>query len=255
MDRETMRKLLYFFRQLGFDPIRLIAAIRFTPLFLSSWFRFLKINSFRSGWRLSPVLNDFSAQAGSADGHYFWQDLICAQWINGLSPRNHLDVGSRVDGFLAHLLSFRVVTLVDVRPFHSKIPGLRVVIGDAQSNLVNHVGRFDSVSSLHCIEHFGLGRYRDPLDRDGHLKGIVHISDCVEAKGSLFISFPIGKEKVEFNEQRIIDPEWPLLCLDDFKLKEFVLIPWRGEPIYGLHPRDIDKRVTGQAGLYWFERN
>jgi hypothetical protein len=255
METKSMRKLLYFFRQFGFDPLRSVSAIRFFPKFLSSWLKFLRINKFRSGWRLSPVLNDFSAQAGAADGHYFWQDLICAKWIHELTPKKHLDVGSRIDGFLAHLLSFRSVTLVDVRPFDLTIPGLTVAIGDAQSNLVDQIGTFDSVSSLHCIEHFGLGRYRDPLDKDGHIKGLKHISECIEEKGSLFISFPIGKEKVEFNEQRIIDPEWPVLHLKDFKLKEFVLIPWRGEPIFGLDPVDVDKKVIGQAGLYWFERN
>ena len=250
-----MRKLLYFFRQFGFDPVRSVMAIRFFPKFLSSWFEFLRINRFRSGYKLSPVLNDFFAQAGSADGHYFWQDLICAKYIHDLAPKKHLDVGSRIDGFLAHLLSFRSVTLVDVRPFDLSIPGLTVAIGDAQSNLVDHVGTFDSVSSLHCIEHFGLGRYGDNLDKDGHIKGIKHIAECVGKKGSLFISFPIGEEKVEFNEQRIIDPEWPILHLRGFNLKEFVLIPWRGEPIFGLLPSAVDKKVRGQAGLYWFERN
>jgi hypothetical protein len=249
-----MRKILYFSRQLGFDPIRFITSVRFMPMYLLTWFRFLRLSAFRSGWRLSPVLNDFSAQAGSADGHYFWQDLICARWINEQAPVSHLDVGSRVDGFLAHLLSFRSITLVDVRPLEIEIPGLSVVIGDAQSNLSDNIGIFDSVSSLHCIEHFGLGRYRDPLDAEGHFKGIKNIAECVGVKGSLFISFPIGRETVEFNEQRIIDPEWPILQLKDFKLKEFVLIPWRGEPIFGLHPSEVDRRVSGQAGLYWFER-
>lgn len=249
-----MRKILYFSRQLGFDPIRFITSVRFMPMYLSTWFRFLRLSAFRSGWRLSPVLNDFSAQAGSADGHYFWQDLICARWIHDLAPVSHLDVGSRVDGFLAHLLSFRSVSLVDVRPLKIEIPGLSVVIGDAQSNLSDNIGVFESVSSLHCIEHFGLGRYRDPLDKDGHIKGIGNISECVDSKGSLFISFPIGKERVEFNEQRVIDPMWPILQLKDFKLKKFVLIPWRGEPIYGIGPDEVDIQVNGQAGLYWFER-
>lgn len=249
-----MRKLLYFFRQVGFDPLRLVSGLRFTPTFLVSWFHFLRISRFRSGWHLSPVLNDFASQAGNADGHYFWQDLICASWVHELKPKKHLDIGSRVDGFLAHLLSFRTVTLVDVRPFHSKVPGLTVIIGNAQSNLVDLTGKFDSVSSLHCIEHFGLGRYRDPLDPCGHIKGLRNISDCVETGGSLFISFPIGKERVEFNEQRIIDPEWPISYLTDFDLKEFVLIPWRGEPIRGLKPEEVDKKLSGQAGLYWFTR-
>jgi hypothetical protein len=32
-----------------------------------------------------------------------------------------------------------------------------------------------SLSCLHAIEHFGLGRYGDPIDLDGHKKGIKNI--------------------------------------------------------------------------------
>ena len=36
----------------------------------------------------------------------------------------------------------------------------------------------DSISCLHALEHFGLGRYNDPLDPNGHLKGFNNISKC-----------------------------------------------------------------------------
>jgi hypothetical protein len=116
------------------------------------------------------------------------------------------------------------------------------------------VGKFSSVSSLHSIEHFGLGRYGDSLDPLGHEKGILAISECVGAGGSLIVSFPIGTSSVEFNEQRIIDPSWPVQTLENFELYNFVLIPWKGLPSLTINPQEVDKSKTGQAGLYWFRR-
>ena len=38
----------------------------------------------------------------------------------------------------------------------------------------------DSVSCLHALEHFGLGRYGDPVDPDGHLKGFRNLRRIVQ---------------------------------------------------------------------------
>jgi hypothetical protein len=250
-----MRKFLYLLRQFGFDPVRTMRGVRFLPKYLFSFFRFRSRLTERKLLKISPVLNDFADQAGSADGHYFWQDLICAKWIYQNNPEKHLDVGSRIDGFLAHVLTFRKVLLLDVRPLKNEIPNLEVVLGDAQKKLEKIIGKFDSVSSLHSIEHFGLGRYGDRIEVEGHLNGLKNISECVISKGSLFVSFPIGEPRIEFNEQRIIDPNWPNSVLVDFTLREFVLIPWKGPPQFGLHPKDVNLSIKGQAGLYWYERN
>jgi hypothetical protein len=204
--------------------------------------------------RIAPALQDYSAAAGSSDGHYFWQDLICAKWIYEVGPERHFDVGSRIDGYIAHLLSFREVTLLDIRPSTLDIPGLTVVIGDAQENLTEYENSFDSVSSLHSVEHFGLGRYGDNLDVWGHLKGLHNIAKCVQLGGHLYVSFPIGKKEVEFNSQRIISPLWPVEELPDFELQKFVLIPWHGQPIMDSTPGEVDTNITGQAGLYKFQR-
>ncbi|MGC8659537.1 MAG: hypothetical protein ACP5U1_10730 [Desulfomonilaceae bacterium] len=54
------------------------------------------------------------------DGHYFLQDLWAAKKVLAIvSEReayNHADVGSRLDGFVAHLLPYCNVTYVDIRP-------------------------------------------------------------------------------------------------------------------------------------------
>lgn len=252
--KSTLRKVLYFLRQIGLDPVRTLSAFRGTHRFVIDLYKFFRLSPNKKELKLSPVLLDFKANAGSSDGHYFWQDLITAQWIYSMKSDSHLDVGSRIDGFIAHLLTFRAVTLLDIRPASINIPNLSIVIGDAQQNLKQKIGMFNSVSSLHSLEHFGLGRYGDPIDPSGHQKGLRSIAECVEEGGSLFVSFPIGIPQTQFNEQRILDPLWPLKELPEFRLYKFVLIPWKGAPRENLLPSDVDISIVGQAGLYWFKK-
>ena len=54
-----------------------------------------------------PCLNDKSEDAGFVNSHYFIQDLYFAQKVFQNNPMKHVDVGSRVDGFVAHVASFR----------------------------------------------------------------------------------------------------------------------------------------------------
>src|SRR6516165_5825430 len=66
-----------------------------------------------------PVLSDYKESAGAARGHYFHMDLWAARKIFTAAPRHHVDIGSRIDGFVAHLLAFRDVEVVDIRPLSS----------------------------------------------------------------------------------------------------------------------------------------
>lgn len=247
------RRFLYFLRQLGIDPIRSVRGLATVPQFLKGLCLFIPQNGFKK-FQLSPALLDFSDKAGAGDGHYFWQDLIVAQWIFNAKPNSHLDVGSRLDGFVSHLLTFMEVEVLDIRPSPGVIPNLKVYLGDATSNFSVIQKHYESVSSLHSIEHFGLGRYGDKIDIDGHIKGLRNIANKVSSGGILYVSFPIGKPAIEFNSQRILHPLWPFEILTDFELLEFVLIPWTGNPVYGLKAEDVDLQLVGQAGLYRFKR-
>jgi len=248
-----LRSSLSALRQVGLDPLVTLRALQGVPRYFRQLAPALIL--FKNGkFRLSPIWADYQQTAGSARGHYFWQDLICARWIFESGAKNHFDCGSRIDGFIAHLLSFTKVTLLDIRPANLQIAGLDFVEGNAQESLAEFKARYSSVSSLHSIEHFGLGRYGDPLQVDGHARGLQNLADCVKKGGMLYVSFPIGMEEVQFNAQRIIDPLWPVEQLPDFLLEEFVLIPWVDAPIYGLKPSQVDKKISGQAGLYKFRR-
>ncbi|MEO6633724.1 MAG: hypothetical protein ABIN13_18425 [Mucilaginibacter sp.] len=58
---------------------------------------------------LYPCLHDWHDAGGQASGHYFHQDLLIASRIFQNNPLTHVDVGSRVDGFVAHVASFRKI--------------------------------------------------------------------------------------------------------------------------------------------------
>ncbi len=253
-----LRRILNLVRQSGFDPIVLSRSlVNLIPFFINLIkFKILWRSQDRKHYKfiLSPALQDRNLGAGQSDGHYFWQDLIAAKWVNELKVVNLLDVGSRIDGFISHVLSFTKVTLLDVRPLQIEIPGLTVRVQDIMKEAIGELERHSCVSSLHSIEHFGLGRYGDPINPIGHIVGLQNISNLVSVGGQLIISFPIGQPSVEFDSQRILEPNFPELILENFSLQEFVLIPWRGQPAFNLTPEMVDSRIAGQLGLYRFER-
>ena len=63
--------------------------------------------------------------------------------------------------------------------------------------------RFDVALSISSFEHDGLGMYGDPIDPDGDLKAMKKMKKIVKKNGILFLSIPIGKDKILWNNARI----------------------------------------------------
>jgi len=152
-----------------------------------------------------PVLGDRYQSAGTL-GHYFHQDLWAARRIHSRGPRIHVDIGSRIDGFVAHLLVFMPVTVIDVRPLASVVAGLAFVQEDATALSSFQDDSIDSLSSLHAVEHFGLGRYGDPVDPGASLKIVSALARVLKPGGRLYFSVPVGRERLEFNAHRVFAP-------------------------------------------------
>lgn len=115
-----------------------------------------------------------------------------------------MDIGSRVDGFVAHVAVFRSIEVCDIRPLKSEVPNVLFVQFDAMRGAPPSLsGKFDSVSCLHALEHFGLGRYGDEIDVEGHYKGLATLADLLTPAGKLYLSVPIGPKRIEFNAHRV----------------------------------------------------
>lgn len=199
-----MPNLTHWLRAFGIDPRRFVEAVAGLAIYLKERgeFRARLSGDFEWGREL-PILDERRAASGSV-GAYMQQDLLVARWIFGANPSRHIDVGSRLDGFIGHLAVFREVEVLDIRPQPESIAGVKFHQLDLMSELPEHwVEAAPSLSCLHTLEHFGLGRYGDPIDADGHLKGLVQLKRLVAPGGRLYLSVPMGPQRVEFNAHRV----------------------------------------------------
>ena len=178
-----------------------------------------------------PCVRDWSVESGVARGHYFHQDLLVARRIHLAQPVRHLDVGSRLDGFVAHVAAFRPIDVLDIRPQESRIPNVRFIQADLMADLPPElVACCDSLSCLHAIEHFGLGRYGDPIRYDGYMVGLANLRRLLKPGGRLYLSVPIGPPRIEFNAHRVFAVAGLLACLEGaFRLDRFSFVDDAGD--------------------------
>lgn len=191
--------------QAGVDFQRLFSFFRGLPRYIIDLWNFAK--KYDGDLKICPCLHDRFEKAGATNSEYFWQDLLVAQSIYNANPARHVDIGSRVDGFVAHVASFREIEVFDVRALATEIPGVVFrqcdLMGNASDRFLEYC---DSLSCLHAIEHFGLGRYGDTIDPSGHISGINNMSAMLKPGGTFYLSTPIGRSRVEFNANRVFEP-------------------------------------------------
>lgn len=189
--------------QFGIDPRKMLRCLWGLPRYVRQFLRFRA--SYTGRLVFFPCLHDWYEEGGST-GEYFWQDLYIARKINAANPQKHVDIGSRVDGFVAHVASFREIEVFDVRPITARVPGVTFKQADFMNLVTASTDYCDSLSCLHALEHFGLGRYGDPIDPKGYESGIRNMASIVRAGGVFYLSVPVGIERVEFNAHRVFDP-------------------------------------------------
>ena len=193
---------------LGLVPVNLINTLRGLPYYIHDFFTLRKLQKnvdkpFGYG-KPYPCLGDRFDESGSAKGHYFHQDFLIARKVFSNNPNVHVDVGSRIDGLITHIASFRKIEVFDIRPLTTPLPNVTFTQADLSATLNEKLQNYtDSLSCLHTIEHFGLGRYGDTVCPEAYKVGLGNLYNILKKDGKFYFSVPMGPQRIEFNAHRV----------------------------------------------------
>ena len=99
--------------------------------------------------------------------------------------------------------------------------------------------------------------YGDPIDPLGHVRGFKNLSSLLEENGILYLSVPIGRERVEFNAHRVFDPVTPTVWArqNSLELVEFAFVGDDGNLVMGATVEAVSKaRLNYGCGIYVFRK-
>lgn len=203
--------------------------------------------SFAAG-NLYPCFLDRFAEGGEASGYFFQQNQIVAELIYEARPAHHVDVGSRIDLLVAKLALFCPVEVIDYRPINTTARNISYRQADimrAQPELEDYTNSLSSVDALEC---FGLGRYGEPLDPDGHRKGFRTLARMVRLGGRFYFAVPISsRQRFEFNAHRIFSLPYlvEMVGAHGFDIESFHYVDDAGEA-----HRNVDHRSGDAAHTF-----
>jgi SAM-dependent methyltransferase len=183
------------------------------------------------------------------DPHYFFQAAWLARRLHEMLPAWHLDIGS--SAMMINVLSASVkMVFVDYRPLRVRLSNLSSVAGDV-IRLPFRDASIASLSCLHVIEHIGLGRYGDPLDPTGSRRAAQDLARVVKPGGRLFLSTPVGVERVCFNAHRVHAPQSIPSLFPGLRLQSFSLVDDDGRFFEGADLQRADRLDYG-CGMFEF---
>jgi SAM-dependent methyltransferase len=233
------------------DPRRAALVARL-PAFLREWreFRRQAGPAAARAEDLWPCLDDRVGYT-PFDPHYFYQAAWLARAVAQARPRLHVDVGSSVTAMA--VLSAQVdLVFADYRPLRARLAGLSCVAGDI-TRLPFPSKSVRSLSSLHVIEHIGLGRYGDPIDPTGSSKALRELQRIVADGGRLYLSTPVGRERVCFNAHRVFAPRTIVAALAGLTLVRFSYVGDDRE-LHADSPTEEAAALDYGCGLFEFVR-
>ena len=203
--RPTLRRFNYWISPLV-DPRKLCFGLPRYGRFFKHW---LKYSRMQDAEHLSilaarPSVEDWTSKT-EFDHHYTYLNGWAFRKICDSRPDNHVDVGSQI-GFITLLSAVVPVVFIDIRPLTISLSGLEVRSGNVLA-LPFRDRELKSLSSLHVIEHIGLGRYGDELDPLGTRKAIKELARVLAPEGNLYVGIPVGRQRVCFNAYRVYSPE------------------------------------------------
>jgi hypothetical protein len=184
------------------------------------------------------------------DPHYFYQAAWLARRLAANIPEKHVDIGSDVR--MINVLSAFVPTeFLDYRPLQAELSGL--ICGSGNLVALSRANEsIRSLSCLHVVEHVGLGRYGDPLDPEGSNNALGELQRVLAPMGRLYLSLPVGRERVCFNAHRVFNAQTIILTMSRLRLLEFSLVDDNGAFHESVSP-EMAVGLEYGCGLFVFE--
>ena len=253
--RQTVRFVTLLLKRwlLAFITPRPLIGVLYLPRYIRHWFRFSAASPPAARPQLAdsyPCLTDW-VPATPFDPHYFHQGAWLARCLRDRSCPAHVDVGSSV--MMVGVMSGYVPTVfIDFRPLKVTLHNLISVAGDIL-RLPFADNSIMSLSSLHVIEHIGLGRYGDPLDVLGSLKAARELTRVLAPGGALYLSVPTGRDRVCFNAHRVFSPDALKAIFASLTCTAFAFVDDAGI----FHPQSDDKaaaQLEYGCGMYVFSK-
>lgn len=225
-------------------------AFLYLPRYLRDWWLFSRMGREARLRDTYPCLTDHISHT-PFDPHYFYQAAWLARRLAVNIPEKHVDIGSDIR-MISVLSAFVPTEFLDYRPLQAELSGL--VCGSGNLAALSRADEsFRSLSCLHVVEHVGLGRYGDPLDPEGSNKALGELQRVLAPKGRLYLSLPVGRERVCFNAHRVFDPRTIILTMSRLRLLEFSLVDDTGAFHESVSPEMAASLEYG-CGLFVFEK-
>ena len=200
-----------------------------------------------------PCLYD-STNKTAFDEHYVYHLAWAARVLKKINPSEHIDIGSHI--YFAAMMSYSFkINYFEYRPPSIDLDNLKVSKADLL-NLSFPDCSITSMSTMHVLEHIGLGRYGDKLDYDGDLKASKELVRVLKPGGDLMIVVPVGKPKINFNAHRIYSYEQIIKYFSALTLIQFALIPDDASSL-GLildAPQKLSDNQNYGCGCFWFKK-
>ena len=246
--RSRLRDVLVRWGGLVLNLHGVLSIYRLAP-FMLQWRRFAGRSPLPApASDLYPCLADATLKTGF-DPHYFFQAAWLARKLAASRPAVHTDIASDV-GMVGVISAFVPVEFLDIRPLDVALRGLASRKDDL-AGLALPSGSVQSLSCLHVLEHVGLGRYGDPLDPEGHVKAAGELSRVLADGGDLYLSVPIGRERVCFNAHRVFSVATIRKLFSALELSEFSLVDDRGRFMAGTDGTEAGTNEYG-CGMFHF---
>jgi SAM-dependent methyltransferase len=235
-----------------FDPISLYYGVFGYPRYIKQLIQY-KVQDPSNQIRftdLYPLVKD-SRSLTPFDTHYFFQGVWLLKEILKRKPLLHIDVGSMytLSGYISLITK---VEFVDIRPIDTHLENLSIIRGNIL-NLPYAKNSVSSISSLHVIEHIGLGRYGDEINPNGSELACKELCRVVKPGGLLYISVPIGKPRICFNAHRVFDPKTIISFCKPLKLIKFCVVDDKGLFKRNVQPEKY-RDESYACGLYVFKK-